>query len=223
MVRRIVDVGSFWRPKNTPKTHPQCKLDFSDTALMIFWRFWFPKSTIWHPKAIPKRSKNASAIQPRFSMIFHRFWLPFKWYVDDFGMFLGFFFSPVWQISANFSPLIDLLSSAGVQGVRRWRSASAMMSKWRQNPSKIDEKSIQNSRSEKGRPKIEKNWGPGRQRVEKLVAGVQRASRFWPGGPRPRVWKIEDSKTRSHTPMGRWPGELFIYSVYGSVYDRLVY
>ena len=53
-----------------------------------------------------------------------------------------------------------------------------MMPKWSQNPSKIDEKSIQKSRSEKERPKIDKNRGLERPRVEKVAAGVQRVARF---------------------------------------------
>ena len=45
------------------------------------------------------------------------------------------------------------------------------MPKWSQNPSKIDEKSIQKSRSEKGRPKIEKNRGRGAQRSKNDARG----------------------------------------------------
>ena len=48
-----------------------------------------------------------------------------------------------------------------------------MMPKWIPNPSNIDEKSIENSRLEKGRPKIEKNRRLERPKVENLAPGVQ--------------------------------------------------
>ena len=47
-----------------------------------------------------------------------------------------------------------------------------MIPEWSQNPSKILQKSIQKSRSEKGRPKIDKNRGLGRPRLEKAFAAV---------------------------------------------------
>ena len=47
-----------------------------------------------------------------------------------------------------------------------------MIPKWSQNPSKIHQKSIQKSMSQKGRPKIDKNRGPGRPRLENLAPGV---------------------------------------------------
>ena len=60
------------------------------------------------------------------------------------------------------------------------------MPKWSQNPSKIHQKSILKSRSEKERPKIDKNRGLERPKAEKASATRQRTGRFWPGGPRPR-------------------------------------
>ena len=57
-----------------------------------------------------------------------------------------------------------------------------MIPKWSQNPSKIHQKSIQKSRSEKGRPKINKNRGPGRPRLENVATTFPRLMRLWPGG-----------------------------------------
>ena len=66
------------------------------------------------------------------------------------------------------------------------------MPKWSQNPSKIHQKSILKSRSEKERPKIDKNRGLERPRVENVAASVSRASRFWPGWSLQTNKKIED-------------------------------
>ena len=52
----------------------------------------------------------------------------------------------------------------------------------RQNPSKIYEKSIEKSRSEKRRPNIEKNRGLDRPKVENLAPRVLQGCRFMAGG-----------------------------------------
>ena len=80
-----------------------------------------------------------------------------------------------------------------------------MMLKWSRNPSQIDEKSIQKSRSEKGRPKIEKNRAV-RQKRWLLVRFV----RLW-GGKKvpncsvlsyswPSFWQPDSWNLRSGTP-----------------------
>ena len=48
------------RSKNASATQPRFFIDFGSilgVILMIFWSFWPPKSTIWHPKTNPKNSK----------------------------------------------------------------------------------------------------------------------------------------------------------------------
>ena len=76
-----------------------------------------------------------------------------------------------------------------------------MMPKWSQNPSKIDEKSIAKSRSEKGRPKIEKNRGPGRPRVENVTTTVLRLA-FLARGPPPEG--LKDRGLDSRDPTRQW-------------------
>ena len=69
-----------------------------------------------------------------------------------------------------------------------------MIPKWSQNPSKILQKSIPKSRSEKGRPKIDKNRGLGRPRLENLAPGVAdcpASLAFLARGP-PRIEGLKD-------------------------------
>ena len=76
-------------PKTAPKTHPRRNLDISEileAVLVIFWRFWLPKSSNWDPTAAP-------------ASILASFWKPFSINVHNFfGIkfcmpFLNAFFS----------------------------------------------------------------------------------------------------------------------------------
>ena len=80
------------------------------------------------PKALPK---NVPKTHPRrnvdFSPIFYWFWEPFWWYLYVFGMPFGAFSVLALLVLSSISLSTALLQVASVRGVRRWRSASEIM------------------------------------------------------------------------------------------------
>ena len=115
MGRRNVYAGILLAPRTTPKTHPRRNLDFSwilEAVLVIFWRFWLPKSTNWDPTAAPKRSKNASATQPLFLVGFE---IHFGYFFLSFSL-PAYYSPPMSRKPADFSLPISLLQVAGVLG-----------------------------------------------------------------------------------------------------------
>ena len=69
-----VYAGTVLAPRAAPKTHPRRNFDIweiLEAVLVIFWRFWLPKSSNWDPTAAPA-SILASFWKP-CSINFHNF------------------------------------------------------------------------------------------------------------------------------------------------------